>query len=1354
MTSKAVRIAAVTLFALSMVGSASQGAPAPVGQATLMPGDAAPRNRDPHTTPPAVGAATAPSAPHEAGPRRTTLVVWYEGHHVPPLLSRALHDLQAEGRIAAIDVDCASRRIFVLGHPCDVEALADVPGVLAVAPPGETPDNPTETETGDTDPSVKAPLRTEPLVHPSAPAAVTGNGIITGVVTADDGGDPLEAVSVVAYQTVPYVRETTDTDASGVYSITVPAGTYRLAFEPHDYHIGEYYDDVPKSDASSHTPVEITSGTTMPNVNASLAPGARVLGRVTDEATDDPVPSIQVSVDSEPYTGYYAYGYTNSSGVYTTTPGLPPGTYEVSFFDHRGDYAVEYFDDVHAPSQHTPVTVTNTDDVGDIDAALSPAAVITGVVTGSGPLPGIHVTAYYSDSNTYAEGATTDASGRYRLGSMGPTTYKLQFVDYDDVFVTEWHDDKADWATADPVRLTAGMTTTVNAELTAGGVVAGTVTDEDSGSPLQGISVSLSDAATGGYVSGLTTDAGGAYRFAGLVAGDYVLRFRDYDDRYLEEYYDDQPHRSSADPVSVTAGMTTTVNAELTAGGVIAGTVTEEGSGSPLEGIRVNLYEAVTDGYYGTTSTDGAGFYRFGALTNGTYHLHYQDLAAHRYLPEHYDDRLNLGTADPVTVTLGVTTTANTALAVGGFISGRVTDADSGGGIAGVSVGASRQDDDTPDGWATTSADGTYTTTALYTGVCEVRFDPPAPYYEESYDNHQAGQDLTPISVTIGTTTGGIDADLTVGHVISGTVTGAEGAPLEHVRVQAYEETDSWASETSYTDGSGKYQLGPLRPATYRVFFEPQDNHVGEWYQDAPSHPDAQALYLTGHLTDVDAELDLGARITGTVTGPDGLPVNDVDVSVYAVGREEDVASATTDAQGRYATDPGLAPGSYEVEFDAPPGYTSVWYDQKRSQDRATTVSVTGTTDRTNVDAVLSTYRSGTITGTVTTIDTGQPYSIWVYAHDANGRRVRSDYASGGAYVLEALPPGNYWIYFSGRSPYVPVYYGGQTERDDAQPVTVEADATISNLNQAVPRGGAITGQVTGSGGIPGVLVSADQMDGSDSASSYSSPDGTYRIEGLQAGTYEVQFRPPPPFIGQWYQGATDQDQADTVAVELDATTPDIEAALLTGGTISGTISATDTGAPLPGAYTEVYSGTTRVIHPVYADMDGVYHTPGLPAGDYYLRFRAGQWSRYVDEWYDGASSAQDGVTVTVPSGGTTLTVDAALERGGTISGWTYDATTGHLLESVYANVLDISGHQIAYDYSNDFGFYQVDGLEGGHYYIRFRRTGYYDQWYDEADSREGALTVTVASPSEVTGINVIMVPEQLVYLPLVIRIP
>src|SRR5665648_858928 len=78
--------------------------------------------------------------------------------------------------------------------------------------------------------------------------------------------------------------------------------------------------------------------------------------------------------------------------------------------------------------------------------------------------------------------------------------------------------------------------------------------------------------------------------------------------------------------------------------------------------------------------------------------------------------------------------------------------------------------------------------------------------------------------------------------------------------------------------------------------------------------------------------------------------------------------------------------------------------------------------------------------------------------------------------------------------------------------------------------------------------------------------DGTYQIDGVAAGSYFVQFQGGDVgLVTEYYDDAASWDDATLVVVIAGADTPNIDAALVAGGSISGTVTGPD--GPVAGVY-------------------------------------------------------------------------------------------------------------------------------------------------------------------------------------------
>ncbi|HQT99623.1 MAG TPA: carboxypeptidase-like regulatory domain-containing protein, partial [Acidimicrobiales bacterium] len=108
--------------------------------------------------------------------------------------------------------------------------------------------------------------------------------------------------------------------------------------------------------------------------------------------------------------------------------------------------------------------------------------------------------------------------------------------------------------------------------------------------------------------------------------------------------------------------------------------------------------------------------------------------------------------------------------------------------------------------------------------------------------------------------------------------------------------------------------------------------------------------------------------------------------------------------------------------------------------------------------------------------------------------------------------------------------------------------------------GGSITGTITDSSGndLAGVCVEASQSAGTSGSTTTSAADGTYTLSGLAVGSYVVTFfncSPSTNVLTQYYNGVTVPASAKLVSVVAGSTTGSINAAMVSGATISGTVS-------------------------------------------------------------------------------------------------------------------------------------------------------------------------------------------------------
>ena len=193
--------------------------------------------------------------------------------------------------------------------------------------------------------------------------------------------------------------------------------------------------------------------------------------------------------------------------------------------------------------------------------------VITNAATGK-PLAGICVNVVeVSDNTTVGTSDPSNSSGHWKLKGVDPASdYTATSVDCQAAgYVSQWYDDQDFQNDATQFAVTAGATTKgINFSLSEGGDISGTVTDSNTGDPIQGVLVvalwTTNDSAS---TYAVCSKASGKYKLTAVPTSGAIVWFDTGTDAcgvstpYSDEYYLNSPTYGSATPVTVTAGKTT-----------------------------------------------------------------------------------------------------------------------------------------------------------------------------------------------------------------------------------------------------------------------------------------------------------------------------------------------------------------------------------------------------------------------------------------------------------------------------------------------------------------------------------------------------------------------------------------------------------------------------------------------------------------------------------------------------------------------------------------------------------------------------------------------------------------------------
>lgn len=522
------------------------------------------------------------------------------------------------------------------------------------------------------------------------------------------------------------------------------------------------------------------------------------------------------------------------------------------------------------------------------------------------------------------------------------------------------------------------------------------------------------------------------------------------------------------------------------------------------------------------------------------------------------------------------------------------------------------------------------------------------------------------------------------------------------------------------------------------------------------------------------ASAAISQGITGTVTGPGGVPLEFGGVSAYAEHPEwgwEYSGYASVSSDGTYEL--SLPPGAYHLQFS--PGFDGLateWWGGVATRGASTPVTVTADAVTSGISPELE--AGGHIAGTLLPVVAEYVSSyVAVYAADPTEEGGFAFVTSvgvnpeTGAYDVPSLLSGQYKVRFSVSS-HESEYYNNKATLAAADDVTVAAPETTSNINATLAPLGRITGTVTGPGGVAvadamvRLLVLVDGggweplswYDDEGYGETRTDEDGTYSLPA-PAGTYRVEFVSggDDGFLGEFFDDVTAVADAQDVTIQTDTVTPNINAQLREGGHIQGHVAqAVGVGGSVR-AYQESPQEPGRWVPVTSTAIDegtGNYDVNGLD-GDYRLRFSV---DGFVKEFWENAEDLATATTISADAPETVTGIDPTLTALGHIRG-TLTAPLGHP-ESVYSWVTvdafratQVEGetiwvHQTSQEIALDGPTAYDLAVPPGSYRLRFSGTVVDDtegvemrlatEYYNDKRTIDQAESIAVAEGEDVTG--------------------
>ncbi len=519
-----------------------------------------------------------------------------------------------------------------------------------------------------------------------------------------------------------------------------------------------------------------------------------------------------------------------------------------------------------------------------------------------------------------------------------------------------------------------------------------------------------------------------------------------------------------------------------------------------------------------------------------------------------------------------------------------------------------------------------------------------------------------------------------------------------------------------------------------------------------------KACVITVILVSLTGILQATSGITGSVT--DGLwhPIDGALIRVFVNPYGNSVAEEISDTVGIYTID--LSPGVYYAHCFRD-GYIPMWWGDGFSPNDAVPISVDSTGGiTTGIDFVLTAgyMEYGFIEGTVFDESTGERLDsaeVSFYLQGSYHSIASAHTDSNGYYIYSLFPTDVGYILKADKVGFASEWYCESGSQEDAQPVLVEGGETTPDIDftlSPLVEPGSISGYVMGDDSIfiQATLYLYINYWGTP-IEVQDTHQGYYTFGDLSSGHYFV-FCDGDDYGERWWDEEINPEDADTIYVSSCEEVYGINFYFATLGgnrALAGWVYDKQTALGIDGACVTVYNISAPFDTAIgYTDFSGRYMISNVPEDTVIAVADA---IGYIPEWYFGSGTFGGATPFIVPEGEVLDGINFELTADwdwspGSISGRV--TTQGGLpIENAWVSSYTEGGHLGGVSPVDSEGFYTIDSLESGYYYVVSRAQGFYEEWYLESPDPDGATEVEVQDGEGQNGIDFSLEPVEIGFI-------